>query len=235
MALPKIATPTFTLELPSNGKSINYRPFLVKEEKLLLMAQEGGDETEIMNAIVQVLNECCFDDSIDFSKHPTFDIEYYFLQLRSRSIGEHVELAIACKECDDKLEFQINLLEDITIDKNKDHTNRLQLTDDVGVVMKYPTVRDTATIQNSDTNNIEQSFSVIINSIESIYDNTSVYYAKETSREEMEDFLYGLPQTCFKKVTDFFETMPKLSYKKTHVCKNGHENEILVEGLAGFF
>mgnify|MGYP003153119794 CR=1 FL=1 len=235
MALPKIATPTFTLELPSNGKAINYRPFLVKEEKLLLIAQEGGDENEIMNAIVQVLNDCCSDDSIDFSKHPTFDIEYYFLQLRSRSIGEHVDVSLPCKDCDDIIKFQINLLEDITIYKNEDHTNRLQLTDDVGVVMKYPTVRDTATIQKSDTNNIEQSFSVIINSIESIYDSASVYYAKETSREEMEDFLYGLPQTCFKKVTDFFETMPKLSYKKTHVCKNGHENDILLEGLAGFF
>ena len=235
MALPKVSTPTFTLELPSDGKSIKYRPFLVKEEKVLLIAQEGGDEREMIDAVVKVLNDCCLDDSIDFSKYPTFDIEYYFLQLRSRSIGEYVDLKMPCKNCDNSIDFQINLLEDITITKNEDHTARLQLTDDVGIVMKYPTVVDTVMIQQSDTNDIEQTFNVIINSIESIYDSASVYYAKETSREEMEDFLYGLPQTCFKKVTDFFETMPKLTYKKTHVCKGGHENEVVVEGLAGFF
>jgi len=236
MALPKISAPTFSLELPSSGESISYRPFLVKEEKILLIAQEGNDQTEIMNAIVQVLNNCCLDENVDIESLSMFDIEYFFLQIRSRSIGEIVDLIMKCKveECEKKIPIQINLLKEVEVIKNDKHTTKLQLTKDVGVVMRYQTIKTSIEIKEPE-NEIENTFNVIINSIESVFDKKTVHFAKDIPREEMEDFLYGLPQTCFDKIKTFFETMPKLQYKKIYKCSEGHENEITVEGLTNFF
>tara|TARA_R110002020_G_scaffold239305_3_gene451858 strand:+ start:1411 stop:2127 length:717 start_codon:yes stop_codon:yes gene_type:complete len=237
MGLPKITAPTFYLKFPTTGREITYRPFLVKEEKILLMAQEGGDQKEVLRAVIQVLNNCCLDEDLNIKELSTFDLEYYFLQVRARSIGEVVNLMVPCQECDVKIPIEVDLLKDVNFVFNENgHNKRFDLTDTVGVTMKYPTVESSLDRQkNLDSDNIEDVFSIIIDCIESVYDDKGIYYMKDTSREEAEDFLYGLPQVCFDKIREFFDTMPKIQYEKVHSCKEQHEQLVRVEGMNNFF
>jgi hypothetical protein len=243
MALPKLDTPIYELKLPSNEKIVRFRPFLVKEEKLFLMAAESNDVKSIVETIKQVIRNCVLDD-IDIDSMPIYDIEYLFLNLRARSISEVVELNYKClneiidengdvKECTGKVKFNLNLLE-INPEKNPKHTNKIQITDKLGVVMKYPSFE----MLNEFSQDIdsEKIIEVIINCIDYLYDDETLYYAKNETKEELLKFVESLPTDAFAKIQEFFETMPKLKKKLDFKCpKCSHEESIVVEGVQSFF
>lgn len=241
--LPKIDVPIYDLTLPSNGKKVKFRPFLVKEEKLFLMAAESNDVKTVINTIKQVLQNCCLTD-IDIDKLPIFDIEYFFMNLRARSVGEIVELNYRCMnevekedgkkdQCKGVEKFQINLLE-ITPTKNENHKNKIQVTDKLGICMKYPSF-DLFESFDSELNN-ENIVDLVINCIDYIYDEKEIYYAKDTAKEEMVEFVDSLPRKTLDELRNFFETMPKMSKKLNFSCKKcGHAEDIDIEGVQNFF
>ena len=239
MALPKISIPTFEMTIPSTEQKVKYRPFLVKEEKLLLMAMEGKDQKEMANALKQTINNCCIDD-IDVNTLASFDLEYFFLLLRAKSIGETIDLTYNCQnmkgktECDNVLEFSINI-DDVKVTKDPEHTNKINLTDTVGIMMKYPAL-ETMLDQEFDSNNVDDILKVIMGCMESIYDDTSVYKMKDTDKAETTEFLEGLTQDQFTKIRAFFDTMPKIRYEDTLNCnKCKKDNKVEIEGMQNFF
>jgi len=209
--LPKIDVPIYDLTLPSNNKKVRFRPFLVKEEKLFLMAAESNDVKTVVNTIKQVLQNCCLTD-IDIEKLPIFDIEYFFMNLRARSVGEVVEVNYKCmnevekddgkkEQCKGVEKFQINLLE-IQPLKNENHKNKIQVTDKLGIVMKYPSF-DLFDAFDNELNN-ENIVDLVINCIDYIYDEKEVYYAKDVSKEEMIEFVDSLPRKTLDELRSFF-------------------------------
>ena len=239
MALPKINVPTFEMTVPSTDQKVTYRPFLVKEEKVLLMALEGKDHKETARALKQIINNCCIDD-VDVDKLAPFDLEYFFLLLRAKSIGETIDLTYKCQnkkgktDCTNVLEFSVNI-DDIKVIKNPEHTNKIGLTDTVGIMMKYPALENIID-QNFDTDSLDDILEVIINCMESIYDENAVYKMKDTDNSETVEFLEGLTQTQFTKIKAFFDTMPKVAYKETIECKKcKKDNKIEIEGMQNFF
>jgi hypothetical protein len=238
MALPMNTMPTFNLTIPSTGKSVRYRPFVVKEEKALLIAQQSEDTKVMVDTLRGVIKSCLLD-TVDVDKLATFDLEYMFLQIRGKSVGETVDLLFSCDEDhgeqNDKARSKVSInLSEIEVAKDPTHTNKIQLFGDVGVVMKYPTMDMASELQEADE--IENVFDIVANSIECIFQGENVYYAKETSREEMMQFLNNLTTEQFLKVQKFFETMPKLSYKVEYTCPVcGKHHRKLLEGLANFF
>jgi hypothetical protein len=242
--LPKIDVPIYETKLISSGKTIRYRPFLVKEQKLFLMAAESEDVKDTISAIKQVINNCVLDD-IDVDNLSTFDIEYLFIQLRARSINEVVNLAFNCnnkiknekdeeKICGNLVKYDLNLLE-IEPTKNDKHTDKIQLTDKLGIVLKYPTFNSVNKLDvNSD--DMEQILDVIINCIDYIYDDEQVYYAKDSTKKELLEFIENMKQTDLEKVQDFFNTLPKIKKDLHFKCdKCGYEEDIIVEGIQNFF
>ena len=239
MALPKINVPTFEMTVPSTNQKVTYRPFLVKEEKILLMALEGKDQKETARALKHIINNCCIDD-IDVDKLAPFDLEYFFLLLRAKSIGETIDLTYKCEnkkgktDCTNVIEFSINI-DDVKVIKNPEHTNKIDLTDTVGIMMKYPAL-DSIMGQNFDTDSVDDILEVIIKCMESIYDDTSIYKMRDTDASETKEFLEGLTQTQFVKIKEFFDTMPKVVYKETIECnKCKKDNKIEIEGMQNFF
>jgi len=240
--LPKIEVPVHEMILPSTGKEIKFRPFLVKEQKLFLMASESGEEKEVLKSVKQVISNCVFDE-LDIDKLPTFDIEYIFLQIRARSIGEIVELRYSCnneikdeedkiKKCGNVVPFEVNLL-DIEIQKNSEHNKEIKLSENLGLVMKYPSV---SSLEKIDITKEENLISVLSSSIDYIYDSEQTYYTKDVPKKEVDDFVESMKQSDLLKVQNFFETMPKLS--KTHYfeCKKcNYTEDIVIEGLQSFF
>lgn len=238
MALPMNTMPTFNLTIPSTGKSVRYRPFVVKEEKALLIAQQSEDARVMTDTLRNVI-QSCVQDSVDVEKLATFDLEYMFLQIRGKSVGETVDLLFSCDndhgEQNEKARSKITInVSDIQVVKEKEHTNKIFLFGDVGVVMKYPTMDMAAELVGEDE--IENVFDIVANSIDYIFQGENIYYAKETSREEMLQFLNNLTTDQFLKVQKFFDTMPKLSHKVEYTCPvcNKHHQKVL-EGLASFF
>lgn len=238
MALPMNTMPTFNLTIPSTGKSVRYRPFVVKEEKALLIAQQSEDARVMTDTLRNVI-QSCVQDSVDVEKLATFDLEYMFLQIRGKSVGETVDLLFSCDndhgEQNEKARSKITInVSDIEVVKEKEHTNKIFLFGDVGVVMKYPTMDMAAELVGEDE--IENVFDIVANSIDYIFQGENIYYAKETSREEMLQFLNNLTTDQFLKVQKFFDTMPKLSHKVEYTCPvcNKHHQKVL-EGLASFF
>jgi hypothetical protein len=239
MALPKLDVPTFEMIIPSTEQKITYRPFLVKEEKLLLMALEGKDQKEMAKALRQIINNCCLDD-INVNELAPFDLEYFFLLLRAKSLGETIDLSYKCQntkgktDCNNTINYTIDI-QDIQITKSPEHTNKISLTDDIGIMMKYPEI-ETMVDQNLDAEKIEDILSLIISCMESIYDKTSVYKMKDTDKSETIAFLEGLTQNQFVKIRNFFETMPKVRYEDTLTCnKCKKDNKVEIEGLQSFF
>jgi hypothetical protein len=231
MALPNIATPEFKTSIPSTGEEIVYRPFLVKEEKLLLMAMEGNDESEITSAVMKILDNCILSD-VDMNTLATFDIEYLFLKLRSKSVGEVIELKVAhVIETDCKHTTDVNVnVDDITV-VGEISDGKIMLTDDVGVKMSYPTLGQ---INNLALTNTEDLFKLIISCIDFIFDADDVY--NEFKEDELMSWLETLNQSQFKKISDFFENMPKLSTTVDWTCeKCGEKDSIKIEGLQSFF
>tara|TARA_Y100001972_G_scaffold126104_1_gene178983 strand:+ start:199 stop:918 length:720 start_codon:yes stop_codon:yes gene_type:complete len=238
MPLPKIATPTYELELPSNGKSIRFRPFLVKEEKVLLIALESEDTKEITNAIKAVIKNCISTKGIKVETLPTFDIEYLFLNIRGKSVGEEIEVNLICPD-DEVTEVKTKInIDDIKIQKNDAHTNQIKIDENIMMEMKYPSLDEF--IKNNfdfnEKNQMDQSFELIGSCIEKIYTEEEVWVAADCTKKEVNEFLESMNSSQFKDIENFFETMPKLKHTVTITNPNTKkENEIVLEGLASFF
>jgi hypothetical protein len=241
--LPKLDIPIYETQLISNGQTVRYRPFLVKEQKLFLMAAESDDPKDTINAIKQVLRNCVLDD-IDIENMATFDIEYLFLQLRARSIGEVVNLRFNCnntvtekgeeQKCGNLVKIDVNVL-DVNPIKSENHSNKIQITEKIGVVLKYPTF-GSIDFAGLDTQDMQQILNVIVSCIDFIYDDEQVYYAKDTKKEELIEFIENMKQTDLEKISSFFTSLPKLKKEiHFHCDKCNYEEEITLEGVQSFF
>lgn len=230
MALPSIGTPQFVTTIPSTGEEIEYRPFLVKEEKLLLMAMEGNDDKEVQRAILNTLSNCIITN-VDVSKLAVFDVEYLFLKLRGKSVGEIINIKIGHEnsECDHKTEVDINLDEIQVLGEISD--GKVQITEEIGAKLRYPTIQDATKFE---TDSSDGMFKMIASCVEFIYDQENVY--NEFTVDEMVEWLEGLNQSSFQKITAFFEKLPKLSHDITWTCKKcGKSDTVKLEGLNNFF
>ena len=238
MPLPKIATPTYELELPSTGKTIQYRPFLVKEEKLLVIALESDSTKQITTAIKSVIKNCVLTKGVKIEDLPTFDIEYLFLNIRGKSVGEDIEVNIVCPD-DDETSVTVNVnLDDIQVIKSDDHTDKIKLDDSIMMEMKYPSLDQfiKSNFDFNDKNAMDQSFELIAASIDKIYNEDEVWATADCTKKEVKEFLESMNSTQFKKIESFFETMPKLSHTvKVTNPKTKVESEVVMEGLASFF
>ncbi len=238
MPLPKIATPTYELELPSTGDTIKYRPFLVKEEKLLVIALESEDTKQITSTIKTVIKNCIETKGVKVESLPTFDIEYLFLNIRGKSVGEEIEVNIICPD-DEETEVSIVInVDDIKVKTNENHTNKIQLDDKLIMQMRYPSL-DQFIKNNFDISNnsaLEQSFELIASCIDKIYNEEEVWTASDVTKKELLEFLDQMNTTQFKEIEKFFETMPKLSHQiKVTNPKTKVESEVVLEGLSSFF
>ena len=238
MPLPKIATPTYELELPSTGKTIQYRPFLVKEEKLLVLALESEDTKQITTAIKTVIKSCIKTRGVKVENLPTFDIEYLFLNIRGKSVGEDIDVNIICPD-DGKTQVSVNInLDDIQCSKSEDHTNKIRLDDNIMMEMKYPSLDQfiKANFDMKQDNQMEQSFDLIASCIDKLYNEEEVWASEDCTKKEMNDFLEQLNSKQFKEVEKFFESMPKLSHTiKVTNPETKVESDVVLEGLASFF
>ena len=238
MPLPKIATPTYELDLPSTGQSVNYRPFLVKEEKVLVIALESEDSKQITSAIKAVLKNCILTKGIKVESLPTFDIEFLFLNIRGKSVGEDIEVNIICPD-DNETQVPVTIyLDDIHVQRDENHTNKIKLDDSIMMEMKYPSLDQF--IKNNfdfnDKNAMDQSFDLIASSIDKIYTEEEVWATADCTKKEVKEFLESMNSTQFKEIESFFETMPKLSHTfKVTNPKTKVESDVVLEGLASFF
>ena len=238
MPLPKINTPTYELTLPSNNKKIKYRPFLVREEKILILALESEDTEQITNAVVEILNECILTKGIDVTKLATFDIEYLFLNVRSKSVGETVEVNIVCPD-DEKTSVEVSIdLDSIKVQKTRGRKTTVKLDDQYSMKLKYPALNEfignNFDIENG--NVVDKSLDMITSCIEMIYDEEESWAASDSTKQELEEFVEQLNSKQFKSIEKFFDTMPKLSHKvKVKNPVTEVESEVLLEGLASFF
>lgn len=242
--LPKIDVPVYETNLISNGQKIRFRPFLVKEQKLFLMASQSDDTKDMVDAIKQVIRNCVLDE-IDVETLPTFDLENLFIQLRARSVNDIVNLSYNCnnkvtndkgeeKTCGNLVKFDIDLLS-LKAEKNPNHTNKIEITDKLGIVLKYPTFNMMEKI-DMENNNMEHILDIIISCIDYIYDQDNIYYAKDSTKEELTEFVENLQQSNLEKIQEFFTTLPKLKKELHFHCnKCGYEEDITVEGIQNFF
>jgi hypothetical protein len=239
MALPIQNATLYTATIPSTKQEIKFRAFLVKEEKALLIAQQSEDQTVMMDTLKQIIKSCVKTE-LDMDTLALFDIEYIFCQLRSKSVGEVVDIVVACDVCPDedtkarvKLSFDLSKLQ---VNFPAEHTKKIPLFADVGVVMKYPSLSMIKDLEGMDQADAESVFKVVTSSIDMIYDGDELHHGKDQTHEELQEFLENLNQEQFKKIQQFFETMPKLSKEVQYdcpVCKHHHEK--VIEGLNSFF
>ena len=238
MPLPKISTPTYELVLPSTGETIEYRPFLVREEKLLVLAMETEDTKQITKAIKEVLKSCIKTTGIKVETLPTFDIEYLFLNIRGKSVGEEIDVNVTCPDDGEtNVSVKINL-DDIQVEKNEDHTNKIKVDDSIMMEMRYPSL-DQFIKNNFDFNEesaMDQSFELIGSCIDKIYTEEEVWATADCTKKEINEFLESMNSSQFKQIERFFETMPKLSHTvKVQNPVTEIESEVVLEGLASFF
>ena len=233
MALPKINTPTYELQLPSTGEIIKYRPFLVKEQKLLLIAQESGEEKQIANAMGELVNSCTFG-KVNTKSAPMFDIEYLFLKIRGKSVGEKVKLNLICQD-DGKttVPYELNL-EDVECQVQDDHSNEIQINEDIKIVFRYPLLNDLQNVKAS-AGDSEKTFHFMECCIDSIHSGDDVFQRIDIKDKELSNFIEQFTNEQFEKITQFFNTMPKLRHiVKVTNPKTKKKNEILLEGLESF-
>ena len=238
MPLPKIATPTYELELPSTGEKVQYRPFLVKEEKVLVIALESEDTKQITNAIKTVIKNCILTKGIKVEALPTFDIEYLFLNIRGKSVGEEIEVNVICPD-DEETNVSVQIdLDSIKVQKDKEHSNKIKVDSTIMMEMRYPSL-DQFIKTNFDFKNdsaMDQSFELISSCIDKIYTEDEVWSASDVTKKELIEFLEQMNSAQFKEIEKFFETMPRLSHKiKVTNPKTQVESEVVLEGLASFF
>ena len=238
MPLPTIATPTYELELPSSGQTIKYRPFLVKEEKLLVLALESESTKEISNAIKAVLKNCIQTRGIKVETLPTFDIEYLFLNIRGKSVGEEIEVnLIAPDDGETSVPVKINI-DDIKVQTKEGHNKQIKLDDSLMMEMKYPSLEQfiKSNFDFSGESGMDQSFELIATCIDKIYNEEEVWTTADCTKKEISDFLEQMNSVQFKQIEKFFETMPKLSHEITLTNpKTGVESTVVMEGLSSFF
>ncbi len=238
MPLPKIATPTYELKLPSSGKTIQYRPFLVKEEKLLVLALESEDTKQITTAIKTVIKACIKTRGIKVEALPTFDIEFLFLNIRGKSVGEDLDVNIICPD-DEKTQVKVNInLDDIQCQHTEGHTNKIELEGGLVMEMKYPSLDQfiKSNFDMKETNQMEQSFDLIASCIDKVYSAEEVWATEDCTKKELNEFLESMNSAQFKDIEKFFETMPKLSHEiKITNPETGVESDVTLEGLAAFF
>ena len=238
MPLPKISTPTYELELPSTGETIKYRPFLVKEEKLLVLALESEDMKQITTAIKTVIKNCIQSKNIKVETLPTFDIEFLFLNIRGKSVGEEIEVNLISPD-DGETPVLVNILiDDIKVKKNEEHTNKIKVDANLMMEMKYPSL-DQFIKSNFDfnsANTVDQSFDLIASCIDKIYNDEEVWDTTDVTKKEINEFLDQMNSQQFKQIEKFFETMPKLSHEvKLTNPKTKVESTVVLEGLSSFF
>ena len=233
MALPKLNTVTYKLNLPSTGDSVKFRPFLVKEQKALMIAQESDDDKQIQDAFATIINDCTFGE-LDAYSLPMFDVEYVFLQLRGKSVGEKVQLNLLCPD-DEKTRVDVEIdLEEVDVQMKEDHTNIIELTNDISITMKYPCLEDMAGFDAE--GEVQNIFGMIKKCINEVHDGETIHNKVDMSEKELDDFIDSMSTSHFEDLTNFFETMPKLQHvvevKNPKTKKNV---EIPIEGLQSFF
>ncbi len=233
MALPKLASAKFELTLPSTGEKIEYRPFLVKEEKALMIAQQSGKTEDIMRSVKDVITSCTYG-KVDANNLPTFDLEYMFLQLRAKSVGESVELWVTCPDDGEtKVKVKIDLTE-IQCQKEVGHDTNIRITDEIGVIMDYPKVDTLTSLEMDDE--IDATFAVIKNCIRQIYDSNNVYEKMDMEKTDLDEFVESMSHEQFERVQNFFNTMPKVKHiVKVKNPKTGADGEVVLEGMQDFF
>jgi hypothetical protein len=237
MALPKIEVPTYELTLPSEDKKIKYRPFLVREEKILYIAMETGQNKEMINALKDVVGACTFD-VLNVDRLPIFDIEYLFLQIRAKSVSEITKFRAICPD-DGKtyVETEVDLTK-VEVQVDDEHTNRIMLESErnLGLVLKYPTLKNYDVGRGLDNIEIDKVFNILIDCIDHIFEGDKIYPAKDTSKQELKEFIEGLPQDAFTRIKSFFDTMPKLKHEVEVTNPNTNvTSKIVLTGIADFF
>ena len=233
MALPRVNTPDYTLELPSTGEKIKYRPFLVKEQKILMMAQDTKDETQLADAMGTLVSSCTYG-TLDASTSPLFDIEYVFLKIRSKSVGSKVDLMVVCPD-DEKTQAKVSLdLDDINVTMTDDHINEVQINDKVKVVFRYPILSDLKGLVENPTD-VERVFHVLNRCISEIHFGDDVYQRSDMTEKDIDEFVDQLTTEQFERLSDFFNSMPKLRHAiKVTNPKTKVKSEVVLEGLESF-
>lgn len=232
MALPVIETPVYEVTVPSTGKKIKFRPFLVKEQKILLMALDSDDTLEINRAIKEIIDSCTFN-KLNIDTLPSFDSDYIFMKIRSKSVGEEIELSIKCSECNHPNDYAMNI-DDLQIIKNEKHDKRIQITSNIGIVMRYPTMEELSNLRVN--YNIETISNTVAACIDKIYDEEEVHDASASTVQERVEWLDTLNQDQYDKLESFFTTAPYLNTTIEFDCiKCKTHNKIVVEGIADFF
>ena len=240
MPLPTIETPTYELKLPSSNKKIKYRPFLVKEEKILILALESRDENEITNAVTDVLKKCILTKGIDIDSLPTFDIEYVFLNIRAKSIGEDIKMNITCPD-DGETKVPVTIyVDEIKVQKQKDHKIDIVLDDKMTLRMKYPSlnqfVDNNFNTSDEPESQVQKTFKVVADCMDTVYTEEDAWDVKDYSPQERLDFVEKLSSKQYKLIEKFFQTMPKLSHTIEVINPNTKQkNSVVLEGLADFF
>ena len=233
MALPKLTTPQYELEVPSTGEKIKYRPWLIKEQKILMMAQESEEDKEIEAAFANIISECTFGE-IDPYENPLFDIEYIFLQLRGKSVGQKVKLNLLCPDDGKtKVDHEIDL-GDVAVQMPENHTNVIDITDDISMIMRYPKLSDMS--EFTEEGQIKQIFDMVKRCVVEIRDGETIHNKVDISDKELDEFIDSMDQSSFELVSNFFETMPKLIHEVSVTNpKTKKKNKITIEGLQSFF
>ena len=233
MALPKLDTVTYDLTLPSSGKKLEYRPFLVKEQKALMIAQESGDDKQIEKTFAQIINDCVLDD-VDPYALPMFDVEYIFLRIRGKSVGEKVKLSLLCPD-DEKTRVDVEInLEEVDVQMSVDHSNTIELSDGVSMIMKYPCLKDMTGFD--DEGEITNLFEMIKRCVHEVRQGETVYNRIDISDKELDEFIDSMSSGNFEDITNFFSTMPKLIHVvEVKNPKTKKKSEIPIEGLQSFF
>tara|TARA_Y100001938_G_scaffold147303_1_gene228178 strand:- start:47 stop:763 length:717 start_codon:yes stop_codon:yes gene_type:complete len=237
MPLPTISTPTYELTLPSSNRKIKFRPFLVKEEKILILAMESQDTKQIANSVKDVLSKCILTRGIKTEKLSTFDIEYLFLNIRGKSVGEQIEVMVTCPD-DGKTQVPMSInIDAIKVQKTKGHTTDIKLDDEFTLRMKYPSLNEFIKNNfNANEMNVDDTFELIASCIDQVFTEEETWSSDECTKKELNDFVEQLNSSQFKLVENFFETMPKLSHKVKVTNPNTKvESEIVIEGLQSFF
>lgn len=231
--LPKIDKPLFEMNIPSQNKKVTFRPFLVKEEKILLIAQQGGEEREIIRALKQILQNCIQDTDFNAEDLTTFDLEYMFLKLRSKSVSNIVKLQYQDNEDEKVYDFDVDL-DTIEVQFDPKHTNKIQITDDIGMIMKYPSVN---IVNDAPTSGdpVEVMDHLIRSCVDKIYDSENVYDVRDYSKEEVNAFLDDLTIEAYDRIREFFDTLPKMYHELNYTNENGNERKIELTGLRDFF
>lgn len=236
--LPTLSVPTFETALPSTGKTIKYRPFLVKEEKILLLAMESEDEKTIENAVKEILTNCIMSRGIKVDKLASFDLEYLFLKIRAVSAGEEVQMRVTCLD-DNQTQVSVTInLDEVTVEKPEGHTNKIMIQDDIGILMRYPGMEQfiNITLLNKDLDTTDELLDVVADCVDQIFQGEEVWDSADTKKDDIIKFLDGMTQQQFEKIQNFFETMPVLRHRFKVVNPNtGVESSYTLEGLQSFF